>query len=716
MRRNIIKTISVLIFTMIFSLNMGICIWAAPKGDNVESSANTKTYNLSNDISFSGAFSDHSTYFNVEEWWRNTKVYAEVDFCINQLIEDDEKAYMKLSVNGTPFYSEKISYKSDSEVQQVKVSIPSDLIKTGSNELKIETYLRASELPCVDDVNLANWFVIKNSTNIKATFNNIISNNKISDFPYPFLKNQDSNENSEDLAIVIPDDYSDSELSAAFILNSYLEKLNDSYKNKIAIVKYSDFPKKENTNNIFIGRFNSFPNEFSGESSNNNDCLIKISNSSYSKNPNIKNMGILCDDSDNLIKGVKTLENNDLVFQLNSDKYNVTDSLKEETVSGDKSGKVTFKELGIGEIQLKGPFRRESTMSYSIPKNRIFSPSDKIKLFMRYSENLDFDKSLVTVYINNTPIGSKKLQKDKCLNDEVELNLPKDVSNTNYLDVKIAFDLELSNDYCEKREEEMPWALVTGDSYLYIGDSSVDGYYFNSYSAPFVKDEIFNDTAMIIPDKLSSSEINSLGKVVGYLGKDISYNNGDFKAVSNSNVTDSDKKKNIIIYGTPKTNNLISGLNDELWFKYDKDYSKFLSNEKLQLTDPFSSKIANFQFDISKFNSQKAMLVLTSPDSEVLKNSLAYLSAAEMFKKLNGDCAIIDENGDVKTYKMKKETSKPVYEKVEELSGNAKILLMITGLFLIFAAIAIGLYFFKNKNSKNKHKIKIEKKKKRYKH
>lgn len=701
--KKIINTMSILSLAIIFSLNIGIGVYASPKGDNIEQNINTKTYSLSNDVIFSGAFSSYNTYFNVDEWWKNTKVEVNVDFCINQLIEENQKAYIKLSTNGTPFYSQGILYKKDLEEQKIKVSIPPDLLKEGSNELKIETYLRPSELPCVDDVNLSNWFVIKNSTNIKATFNNIISNNKISDFPYPFLKNQDNDGNLDNLAIVIPDDYSDSELSVAFILNSYLERLNDTYKNKITIVKDSDFTKKEKTNSIFIGKYNSFSNEFNIESSKNKDCILKVLNSFYSSNENNKTMVILCDDDLNLIKGVKTLQNRDLVFQLDSDTFNVTSDLKEEeTVPDNTSGKITFKDIGIDEIQLKGSFRKESTISYSIPKNRIFSQGDKIKLFMRYSENLDFDKSLVTVYINNTPIGSNKLEQEKCSKDEVELNLPNDIRNTNYLDIKIAFDLELKNSYCEKRQEEMPWALVTGDSYLYIGNNNISEYYFSNYSAPFVKDEMFNDTAMIVPDQLSSAEINSLVKVVGYLGKDVAYNNGDFKVVRNSKISDSDKNKNLIIYGTPKTNNLISTINDELWFKYDENYSKILSNEKLELTDPFSSRISNFQLDISKFNNQKAMLILTAPDSEILKNSLSYLSSDTMFSKLNGDCAIIDEYGDIKTYKMKKETSKPVYEKLEYLDGNAEAVLIIAGLFVIFVASATALYVLKNNKKQTK--------------
>ncbi|MBE6088551.1 MAG: cellulose biosynthesis cyclic di-GMP-binding regulatory protein BcsB [Clostridium beijerinckii] len=706
--------VCIIFSTAILIFNTGVEVFAASEGNNIETTESIKTYSLSNDISVNGTFSSHSIYFNVDKWWENTKAEVQVNFSINQLIDNSKNSYIKLSVNGTPFYSQKVYYRADSEVQQLTVSIPKELIKTGSSELKIEAYLRSSEDPCVDDVNSANWFVIKDGTNIKTTFNNIISNNKISDFPYPFLKNHDNDSDLEDLLIIIPDDYTDSELSAAYILNSYLQKVNDKYENKISITKYGDFQKGENTNNIFIGKLNSFPNEYTEENNQSDECLIKISNSLYSKNINIKNMMILCNDDDNLIRGVKALENQELIFQLSSDTYKVNKDLKVETVPDTKSGKITFDNMGIGEIQLKGVFRREAGISYSIPKNKVFSQNDKLKIFMRYSDNLDFDKSLVTVYFNNTPIGSKKLDKSKALNDELEISLPNDISYTNYLDIKLGFDLILKDTYCEKREEDMPWALVTRDSYLYIGDNDTEGYYFSSYSAPFVKDEMFNDTAMIVPDSLSSKEMNSLGKVIGFLGKDVAYNNGDFKAISNSNVTADDKKKNIIIYGTPKTNKLISEINDKLWFKYDESYSKFLSNEKLQLTEPFSYKIANFQFDISKYNSQKAMLVLTSPDNKVLEDSLDYLSVMEMFQKLNGDCAIIDEEGNIKTYKMKKETTKPVYERVEALGGNAKIMLIIIGLFIIFAVIAIVLYLYKNKSKDKSDKGKIGSRRRRY--
>ena len=101
----IINIISILFLAIILSLNLGSSIYAAPKPDITEDTVNTKTYKFSDDVIFTGAFSSHSTYFNIDEWWKNTKVDAEINFCVNQLIEEEQKAYIKLSVNGTAFYS-----------------------------------------------------------------------------------------------------------------------------------------------------------------------------------------------------------------------------------------------------------------------------------------------------------------------------------------------------------------------------------------------------------------------------------------------------------------------------------------------------------------------------------------------------------------------------------------------------------------------------------
>lgn len=216
----------------------------------------------------------------------------------------------------------------------------------------------------------------------------------------------------------------------------------------------------------------------------------------------------------------------------------------------------------------------------------------------------------------------------------MELAIPDDVKLSSYMELTIAFDLEMENSYCEKRQEEMPWALVSGDSYIYTGLTDIDNYYFSTYGAPFIKDRTYNDTLVVLPDNLTSQDLTYIGRVFAYLGKDLYYNTGSLKAIRSSRINGEEKDSNIVVYGTPENNKLIKKLNNNLWFKYDEAYSKFLSNEKLFLTEPFSSEISTFQLDISPYNLQKAMLVITSPNEEILRNSLEYLSSSKKYMNL----------------------------------------------------------------------------------
>ena len=106
-------------------------------------------------------------------------------------------------------------------------------------------------------------------------------------------------------------------------------------------------------------------------------------------------------------------------------------------------------------------------------------------------------------------------------------------------------------------------------------------------------------------------------------------------------------------------------LNNSLWFKYDKDWSKFLSNEKLYLMDDYAKNIATFQLDYSSYSSGKFMLVLTSPNEELLTKSLVYLGKETEVYKLHGDGAVVDIDGNVRSFKYKESEDAPMYEQIK---------------------------------------------------
>lgn len=649
---------------------------------------------LNSNITFHGVFDSYRWIFNTKSKEGIERATLNLEIELTDVLADKVKSYLTFSLNGSQFYSMEIN-KRNGEPETITINLPGYLLKDGSNEVKVEGYLRCSDEPCTDDYNTANWLVLGGKSNIELVEKAKVYGNKIIEFPYGLSESYDSNNK-----IIIPDKYTDGELSSALKFQTLLGGINGNGE----IVKWSDRGDLSKSNVIFIG------SKEEGESnlpiiSNDikdltldNEAYIGVNNSPFSTRSDLKLISIISNSETELESAIKFLMNKDIYGQVSSSSTFVNSNLDLDKEIKPISSIITLDELGISEMKVEGLFRKEVKIGYALPKNKKLSPGDKLELNLRYSENLDFDRSLFTVYINDTPIGSKKLEREKANNDNISIVIPKDVLNTSYLEIKLAYDLNLKGVECEKNQHEQPWGLVTGDSYIQINSRNTNEFYFNNYPAPFVQDWDINDTMFIIPDNLPSKDLTALGNMANLMGKGMRYNLGKIGAVSIGNLKDEHKDNNIIVYGTPNSNKLIKELNNSLWFKYDKDWSKFLSNEKLYLMDDYAKNIATFQLDYSIYSSGKFMLVLTSPNEELLTKSLVYLGKETEVYKLYGDGAVIDIDGNVRNFKYKESEEAPMYEQLKGLEGGEKTLLIISGLIFVFIIAAAVFYLNKNRD------------------
>lgn len=83
----------------------------------------------------------------------------------------------------------------------------------------------------------------------------------------------------------------------------------------------------------------------------------------------------------------------------------------------------------------------------------------RVHLHFKYAENLDFDSSLVTVYANDKPIGSKKLTAARANGDELNLEFPKNLEIADSFVLKVAFDLNVKSPEV-LRNGQTPWYLL----------------------------------------------------------------------------------------------------------------------------------------------------------------------------------------------------------------------------------------------------------------
>ena len=691
--KELLKVIS-LILVVSFIIPVNIATAFPKKSYTYTNETYTNKIELNSNISFDGVFDSYRWIFNSNSKEGTERVTLNLEIEVTDVLSDKIKSYLTFSLNGSQFYSMEIK-KKNGEPQALTVNLPSYLLKDGSNEVKVEGYLRISSESCTDDYNTANWLVLREKSNIELVEKAKIYGNEIMEFPYGLSERYDSNNK-----IIIPDKYTDGELSSALKFQTLLGEINCGGE----IVKWSDKGDLSKSNVIFIG------SKLEGESSLsiiNNDikdleldkeAYIGVNNSPFSTRSDLKLISIISNSESELESAIKFLMKKDIYGQVSSSSIFVNSRLNLDKEIKPLSSIITLEELGVSEMKVEGLFRKEVKIGYALPKNRKLSPGDKLELNLRYSENLDFDRSLFTVYINNTPIGSKKLEREKANNDNISIVIPKDVLNTSYVEVKLAYDLNLKDVDCKKNQYEQPWALVTGDSYIQINSRNTNEFYFNNYPTPFVQDWDINDTLFIIPDNLPSKDLTALGNMANLMGKSMRYNLGKIGALSIGNLKDEHKDNNIIVYGTPNSNKLIKELNNSLWFKYDKDWSKFLSNEKLYLMDDYAKNIATFQLDYSSYSSGKFMLVLTSPNEELLTKSLVYLGKETEVYKLYGDGAVIDIDGNVRNFKYKESEEAPMYEQLKGLEGGEKTLLIISGLIFVFIIAAAVFYLNKNRD------------------
>lgn len=662
----------------------------------------SKNYLFNQDMNFKGVISSDRIYFTVDNYWSVKQVSVNFALAQSELL-NLQMSNLTFSLNNKPVHSIRISdIKTDGSLNTL--NIPSEYIKSGVNELKIEAYKRISDKPCNDDNNTANWLTIKASSYIQVQFNEQKPSDLISEYPYPFYR-ASNNESSQDTLIMIPDNADEEEMSAAFQIASNIGSFSKDEDINVRVKTYSqaDSSMKKDNNIIFLGKYNDSPNEIKAMltqdyiSKLKDDAVVFRNSSPY--NDSKKIMCVITDREGMLDKASRFISNEDLISQ---SKSNICFISKDQNI--DKTHEEIYntfylKDLGYSDgIYMNGNFRQQTTIDVNLPKNRKILTGSKVKLNVRYSKNLDFNKSLVTVYVNGTPIGSKKLDKGLADADAVELNIPGNVIKSNYVELKIAFDLEMENVNCSFRDAETPWAFIQGDSSIYIPSNGQNSFLFENYPSPFVKDGKFNNVVVVVPEDTSKTDLNSIANMFVYMGKYISDNTGSIKVVKDNNLSKKYSNCNIILLGTPNEIKYIKKINSNLLFKYDNNFSYFISNEKRILLKNFSKTLSSIQLIESPLNKNYCMLVVTAPDKNNLLNTIKYITISKCASSIIGNASLVDNEGKIiNHYFTLKNSGKSILEKLDVGGTNIRIFIVYFIVVMILLTVSIILYFRKYK-------------------
>lgn len=592
-----------------------------------------------------GIFANKELFFYIPAYWDTKYVYVELQYDASELIQSGESS-LTFQINGMPMCSYRIAY-ADGNSQTCYVSIPLEQVKEGYNSLMISAYARLygenSGGGCADDFTNANWLSIADTSYIRCGYDVIEPENKISFYPYPFMSTTD--DTGRGLTIAVSDQATSGELEAGMNLMADLST-ETGKENRIQFCLLSDLQSTNPTRTVVVANYKNLPEEYKRKIEDSSNLASKAS-VTFTEDAFGYPLLIITSEKDScLLEAAYMLMDEKRVAQEKGSVAYVKDGSADVAVNSTSLSKMAAGNYTIGDIagsglSFYGPFRQEQYVYLPFSEDYFLSDAGKMTLKFRYSENLDFNRSLISVFWGDIPIASKKLTRENAGGDELTFSMPADVVGTTAGAIRIAFDLEISDMPCTPRMEEMPWAYVLDDSVLYLPASSGIVLTFDLKPSPFRTDGKFNDMMLVISDNPTTEELNLYAQVIGMYGEGVEPY-GTFYVRRVSEFSESDADYNIITAGTYNGNALIKKLKDELYFAFSEDGNSFLSNEQLILSDSYAKEIAIMQLLRSPFANNRGVLAITAVEDSALGNVEDLIRDNNKRFSLTKDCVIID--------------------------------------------------------------------------
>lgn len=301
-----------------------------------------------------------------------------------------------------------------------------------------------------------------------------------------------------------------------------------------------------------------------------------------------------------------------------------------------------YQPLTASGVYVTGSYRQSADFYIAYPANRRIAASSELSLDIRYSENIDFTRSLVTVFLNDVPIGSRRLDKQHANGYTITLPFPEDLKITGGFTVKVAFDLDVGEDWCRLPKEEMPWGYVAPSSMLKLYSVDVQEYLFDYYPSPFVRDGAFNSVAVVLPEAPTAAELTCMHRVMMTLGRFLNTNGGSLRATTVC-APETLAGENVIAIGTAGRNPLLRDPAVGLHLAFSPDGTRLLSNDLVKLDARFGAEVGAGQLVENPYAAdRRALMIVSGASDEALARAGFFLSDVDELWKLNGDAYIAD--------------------------------------------------------------------------
>lgn len=643
-----------------------------------------------------GITSSVSLYANIPDYATPTSAVLRLSYSASDLILE-EYSSLTFYMNGTPFHSVAIVPGTMGGQEVLYISVPASLMTSGYNLLEILCYARLTDDEgCTDEYNGANWVKIDSATCLRVYYDIADVASELSVYPYPFLSLMDST--GENCAVAVSDAADPVELEAAMTVIAGLGS-DLSAENNLLTTTISSCDRQ---NIIYVGLADNTP-----------DSLLSLLDQQVPPTGALiqrvsangkEYLLIVSREADALMEAAQLLSDGDRIQQIHESSTHVSVGEAQVYIAASAAsdlslvGQYTFKDvLGHG-ASFSGPFSQQVTMYLPVSADYTLSSESRFSFNIRYSENLDFDRSLMTVYWGtDVPLYSRKLTKEGSAGETVTFSVPADAIGVAGTSLTIVFDLEIKDLDCTVRNMNTPWAYIAEDSTLYLPHGEKSSLSLSNLPAPFQSKNRLNNVLLILPDVLQADELNLAGRIMAMLGAG-SDPYGSLEVIYASQF-DSAKHSdcNLVAVGRAKDSPFLQEVNSSLYFQYADSMTSLTSNSKLIMSSAFTTQAGVMQVIASPYTADRTLLVVTAPEATGIQALTDQISTEVGRWSLTREAMVVDGYGRATCYQFTAtaaaaEETKPSFTQVV-IENKEPMLMLIIGMgcmvLLLLSAVII---------------------------
>lgn len=647
-----------------------------------------------NTTTLSGKSVTANMYFTKIDYWDLKTATLNLNYEVSQLAAD-QKSDITISVNGIKFYSFRPVVKSGMQTKQI--NIPTNLI-SGSNNLQIYgQVINQSKTSSTLAQTPANWLTLYKGSNVNFQYYLKPPEFKINSF-YNHFSGADTISWGQSV-IAIPKNASNGELTAATYALTGQTRTLSTDTDQLPLTSFENSRSKKAKYKIIVALYKNLPPKYQRQISANdvrNNGFLKLF---YQNNKHV--LVITSQKIKLLQKAARFASNSELMeeTQTPTEKIDDTTATYSSTLNYNGTAKLTTK----GQ-KLTGAGHQEAEFFIGLPSSRTNSVGSKVNLHLRYSKNLNFKNSLATIYINKKVVGSHRLQLAKADNDNFTVTLPANLKLGTSLVVRVALDLA-PRSTAVSDNSETPWAYIESDSKANINSQEKNDLLFSNYPNLFIRNRTYNHIVVVRPKKLTNYDFQTITNIFNLIGAYAESNTGSVEFYTKKPSTKVLQNKNLIVFGTPQSNHFIKELNSSMYFKFNKKFQGFVSNEKLSIEKKYGENIGTDQLLRSPYNKNLGLLVVTAAHTQDVYTATTQINFSKNIMQHNGDAIVVDQNNNIYSYRFKKQAvlNKKLSLK-QNVQKNSKLYVYLAMTIFIAAILiaAIVLLLLKNKKPNGK--------------